>query len=78
LLQSWWFSWWFLPWICLAPVGSGLLYAYSVQSSKFRALDLARLKRVMVHPVIVDLRNIYRADQMKHADFRYVTVGRRD
>jgi hypothetical protein len=30
LLQSWWFSWWFLPWICLAPVGSGLLYAYSV------------------------------------------------
>ena len=43
---------------------------------QFRALDLARLKRVMARPVIVDLRNIYRADEMKRADFRYVAVGR--
>ncbi len=43
---------------------------------QFRALDLARLKRVMRHAVIVDLRNIYRADEMKRAAFRYVAVGR--
>jgi UDPglucose 6-dehydrogenase len=43
---------------------------------QFRALDLARLKSVMAQPVIVDLRNIYRADEMKRADFRYVAVGR--
>jgi UDPglucose 6-dehydrogenase len=43
---------------------------------QFRALDLARLKSVMAQPVIVDLRNIYRADEMKHAAFRYVAVGR--
>jgi UDPglucose 6-dehydrogenase len=43
---------------------------------QFRALDLERLRRVMVRPVIVDLRNIYRADEMKRANFRYLTVGR--
>jgi hypothetical protein len=30
----------------------------------------------MAQPVIVDLRNIYRADEMKRAKFRYVAVGR--
>ena len=43
---------------------------------QFRALDLARLKSVMARPVIVDLRNIYRADEMKRANFRYHAVGR--
>ena len=43
---------------------------------QFRALDLDRLKAVMAQPVIVDLRNIYRADEMKRAKFRYVAVGR--
>jgi UDPglucose 6-dehydrogenase len=43
---------------------------------QFRALDLARLKDVMAQAVIVDLRNIYRADEMARAKFRYVGVGR--
>ena len=43
---------------------------------QFRALDLDRLKTVMAQPVIVDLRNIYRADEMKRAKFKYVAVGR--
>jgi UDPglucose 6-dehydrogenase len=43
---------------------------------QFRALDLDRLKSVMAQPVIVDLRNIYRADEMKRAKFKYVAVGR--
>jgi len=42
---------------------------------QFRALDLERLKRVMVSPVIVDLRNIYRAEQMRRANFRYLAIG---
>jgi UDPglucose 6-dehydrogenase len=41
-----------------------------------RALDLGRLKNVMARPVIVDLRNIYRVDEMKRANFRYLAVGR--
>jgi UDPglucose 6-dehydrogenase len=43
---------------------------------QFRALDLQRLKSVMNQPVIVDLRNIYRADEMKRANFRYFAIGR--
>jgi UDPglucose 6-dehydrogenase len=43
---------------------------------QFRALDLARLNGVMAQPVIVDLRNIYRADEMQRAKFRYFAVGR--
>jgi UDPglucose 6-dehydrogenase len=42
---------------------------------QFRALDLARLRGLMQRPVIVDLRNIYRADEMRRAEFRYVGVG---
>jgi len=45
---------------------------------QFRALDLGRLRRIMVRPTIVDLHNIYRADEMKRAKFRYVGVGGRD
>ncbi|MGO8922461.1 MAG: UDP binding domain-containing protein, partial [Xanthobacteraceae bacterium] len=43
---------------------------------QFRALDLTRLKGVMMQPVIVDLRNIYRTDEMRRAAFRYVPIGR--
>ena len=43
---------------------------------QFRALDLARLKRVMTHPLIVDLRNIYGTAEMQRAGFRYVPIGR--
>jgi UDPglucose 6-dehydrogenase len=43
---------------------------------QFRALDLARLKAAMAQAVIVDLRNIYRTDEMKRAKFRYVGIGR--
>jgi UDPglucose 6-dehydrogenase len=43
---------------------------------QFRALDLTRLKGLMIQPVIVDLRNIYRSDEMRRAAFRYVPIGR--
>jgi UDPglucose 6-dehydrogenase len=43
---------------------------------QFRALDLQRLRKVMARPVIVDLRNIYRPDEMKRANFRYIAIGR--
>jgi UDPglucose 6-dehydrogenase len=43
---------------------------------QFRALDLARLKSIMARPVVVDLRNIYRVEEMRRAGFRYVAIGR--
>ena len=42
----------------------------------FRALDFARLKKVMNEPLLVDLRNVYRRDVMARHGFRYVSVGR--
>src|ERR1700716_141915 len=43
---------------------------------QFRALDLPRLKREMACPVIVDLRNIYRPEEVAARGFRYESVGR--
>jgi UDPglucose 6-dehydrogenase len=42
----------------------------------FRALDLDRLKATLAEPVVVDLRNIYRSDDMRRRGFTYVSVGR--
>jgi UDPglucose 6-dehydrogenase len=42
----------------------------------FRALDLKRLASVMTGPVMVDLRNIYRPDDVVKAGFAYSSVGR--
>jgi hypothetical protein len=39
-------------------------------------LDLARLKALLRQPVVVDLRNIYRPDEMARHGFTYVSVGR--
>jgi UDPglucose 6-dehydrogenase len=43
---------------------------------EFRALDLARLHDLMACPVIVDLRNIYRPEDVQRHGFAYVCVGR--
>ncbi|ABD89681.1 UDP-glucose dehydrogenase family protein [Rhodopseudomonas palustris] len=43
---------------------------------QFRALDLGRLKAAMKQPVVVDLRNIYRPEQMAAHGFVYESVGR--
>jgi UDPglucose 6-dehydrogenase len=43
--------------------------------AQFRALDLQRLKSEMAKPVIVDLRNIYRKDEMVRAGFVYQGMG---
>jgi UDPglucose 6-dehydrogenase len=44
--------------------------------NEFRALDMARMKALLKHPLMVDLRNIYNPDQMASAGFTYVSVGR--
>ena len=44
---------------------------------QFRALDLDRLKQVMAgKPAIVDLRNIYPAEEMAQRGFIYESIGR--
>ena len=43
---------------------------------QFRALDFVRLKETMAQPVLVDLRNIYSADEVARHGFVYESVGR--
>ncbi|WP_237155655.1 UDP-glucose dehydrogenase family protein, partial [Oryzibacter oryziterrae] len=44
--------------------------------NQFRALDFARLKGLVKAPVLVDLRNIYRRDEVEKHGFSYSSVGR--
>ena len=43
---------------------------------QFRALDLNRVKQLLRQPVMVDLRNVYRPDDMRARGFRYASIGR--
>ena len=42
----------------------------------FRALDLARVKALLKEPVVVDLRNVYRPEEMERQGLAYTGVGR--
>ena len=43
---------------------------------EFRALDLERVKEVMRRPLMVDLRNIYKPEELRPRGFTYLSVGR--
>ncbi len=61
------------PYACAAKADALVIVT---EWEQFRALDLQRLKQEMAQPVIVDLRNIYRADEMAEHGFTYESVGR--
>jgi UDPglucose 6-dehydrogenase len=42
----------------------------------FRALDLDRVRSLLKRPILVDLRNIYRPEDMGRHGLTYVGVGR--
>ena len=43
---------------------------------QFRALDLDRIKLLMRQPVLVDLRNVYRPEDLERRGFKYAGIGR--
>ncbi|AHF85196.1 UDP-glucose 6-dehydrogenase [Rhizobium leguminosarum bv. trifolii WSM1689] len=43
--------------------------------NQFRALDFSRLKQSMRAPILVDLRNIYRSDEVRKHGFTYTGIG---
>jgi UDPglucose 6-dehydrogenase len=61
------------PYTCAQGADALVIVTEWVQ---FRALDLARLKQAMKQPVVVDLRNIYRPEEMAAHGFIYESVGR--
>ena len=42
----------------------------------FRALDLGRIHKLLATPILVDLRNVYRADEVRRHGFFYNGIGR--
>uniref|UniRef100_Q07IV3 UDP-glucose 6-dehydrogenase n=1 Tax=Rhodopseudomonas palustris (strain BisA53) TaxID=316055 RepID=Q07IV3_RHOP5 len=61
------------PYACAQNADALVIVTEWVQ---FRALDLARLKQAMKQPIVVDLRNIYRPEEMAAHGFIYESVGR--
>ena len=45
--------------------------------NEFRGLDLPRIKSLLRHPIVIDLRNIYNPEEMRDAGFIYSCVGRK-
>jgi UDPglucose 6-dehydrogenase len=43
---------------------------------QFRALDLDKVKLLLKSPTVVDLRNVYRPDDMRARGFKYSSIGR--
>ncbi|NBW08851.1 MAG: UDP-glucose/GDP-mannose dehydrogenase family protein [Caulobacteraceae bacterium] len=43
---------------------------------QFRALDLDKVKLLLKTPTVVDLRNVYRPDDMRARGFKYSSIGR--
>jgi len=58
-----------------AMTGADVLVILTEWNS-YRALDLVRVKSLLKAPNIVDLRNIYRPDEMAQLGYRYHSLGR--
>src|SRR5262245_20431135 len=61
------------PYDCVEEADAAV---FVTEWEQFRALDFDRLKDLMACPVIVDLRNIYRPEDMQRQGFAYTCVGR--
>lgn len=42
----------------------------------YRGMDLGRMRELMRHPLVIDLRNVYRSREMRRAGFIYHSLGR--
>ena len=42
----------------------------------FRRLDLIRIRSLLKRPIVIDLRNVYRPEDMAKLGFTYISVGR--
>jgi UDPglucose 6-dehydrogenase len=58
-----------------AAIGADILVILT-EWNEYRALDLSEIARVMAGNLIVDMRNVYRPDDMVGRRFRYVSIGR--
>lgn len=61
------------PYSCAAKADALVIVT---EWEQFRALDMSRLKKEMAQPIIVDLRNVYRPDEIAKHGFIYESIGR--
>src|SRR5215813_11364510 len=61
------------PYLCVKGADAMVVVTEWVQ---YRTLDLERLKKEMAQPVVIDLRNVYRPEDMATHGFIYESVGR--
>jgi UDPglucose 6-dehydrogenase len=61
------------PYLCVRGADAMVVVTEWVQ---YRTLDLERLRSELAHPVVIDLRNIYRPEDMVALGFSYESVGR--
>ena len=61
------------PYACVTGADVAVLVT---EWDAFRALDLPRVKSLMATPALVDLRNVYRPDEMARHGIAYAGVGR--
>ena len=61
------------PYDCLTGADVAVLVT---EWDAFRALDMDRVKSLMATPAIVDLRNVYRPDEMARRGIAYASIGR--
>ena len=61
------------PYDCLTGADVAVLIT---EWDAFRALDMDRVKTVMKTPALVDLRNVYRPEEMARRGIAYASIGR--
>jgi UDPglucose 6-dehydrogenase len=61
------------PYSCVAGADALVIVT---EWDAFRALDMPRIKAALKNPTVVDLRNIYRPEEMRKLGFNYTSVGR--
>lgn len=61
-----------------SAVGAADAVVILTEWNEFKSLELTRLKALVKHPLIIDLRNIYKRQDMQKLGFHYISVGRQD
>ncbi len=61
-----------------SAVGAADAVVILTEWNEFRSLDLAAMKAWLKTPLVIDLRNIYKRQDMQRLGFHYVSVGRQE
>jgi UDPglucose 6-dehydrogenase len=61
------------PYACLDGADAMVLIT---EWDMFRALDTGKMKQYLKSPIVVDLRNVYRPEEMQQAGITYFSIGR--